>query len=248
MSVAVRPPVPASFLLELWEQVKDSAPSTRALALAEGVAGSDVADVAGLPIGRRDALLLDFRSARSGSDLDAVVDCPACAEVINFTLDARALTSVAAAPVRPVSVEGYVVEWRPLDSSDLLAAVACADRWEAEQLLVSRSVTNCSGPDGPCSPSELPDPVRDALSEALAAADPLTEVLVHLGCPGCGEIFVSDVDVVAFVWNDVRDGAQRILRDVDLLARTYGWTEPDVLALSDDRRALYVALASQVAP
>ena len=59
---------------------------------------------------------------------------------------------------------------------------------------------------------------------------------------------MSDVDVVAFVWNDVRDGAQRILRDVDLLARTYGWTEPDVLALSDDRRALYVALASQVAP
>ena len=47
---------------------------------------------------------------------------------------------------------------------------------------------------------------------------------------------------VAFVWAEVDAAAQRLLHEVDVLARAYGWTEPEVLALSEARRAAYLRL------
>jgi hypothetical protein len=38
------------------------------------------------------------------------------------------------------------------------------------------------------------------------------------------------------------------LHEVDLLARAYGWTEPEVLALSEARRAAYLRLVVEGAP
>ena len=60
-----------------------------------------------------------------------------------------------------------------------------------------------------------------------------------------GEQFVADLDLASFVWAEVRARAQRLLRDVDVLARAYGWTEPEVLELTDRRREAYLALAEE---
>ena len=79
----------------------------------------------------------------------------------------------------------------------------------------------------------------------MAEADPLAEVLVDVVCPACAAQFVADLDIASFVWAEVRARAQRLLRDVDVLARAYGWTEPEVLALTDRRRDAYLALAEE---
>jgi hypothetical protein len=47
------------------------------------------------------------------------------------------------------------------------------------------------------------------------------------------------------VWAEVDVRARRLLADVATLARTYGWTEPEVLALSEARRAAYLRLATE---
>jgi hypothetical protein len=47
------------------------------------------------------------------------------------------------------------------------------------------------------------------------------------------------------VWTELRAHARRLLREVDVLARAYGWTEPDVLALDERRRAAYLELAAE---
>ena len=81
----------------------------------------------------------------------------------------------------------------------------------------------------------------------MADADPLAEVLVDIACPACGEAFVADLDVAQFVWAEVRARALALLRDVDALARAYGWTEEQVLALGDTRRDAYLELAEGAA-
>ena len=91
--------------------------------------------------------------------------------------------------------------------------------------------------------AELSGEERAAVAAALAEADPLAEVLVDVACPACGEEFVADLDIGAFVWADVRARAQRLLLEVDALARAYGWTEVEVLALGERRRAAYLELA-----
>src|SRR5262249_26139255 len=108
----------------------------------------------------------------------------------------------------------------------------------AERVLLERCVVIRSGPAG-----ELPAEIRASVARAMAEADPLAEVLADIVCPSCEGAFVADVDLGAFVWAELRVRALRLLREVDALARAYGWSESEVLALSARRRAAYLELA-----
>ena len=45
--------------------------------------------------------------------------------------------------------------------------------------------------------------------------------------------------------HEVQARARRLLREVDVLARAYGWTEADVLALSEQRRTAYLEIVRE---
>jgi hypothetical protein len=158
------------------------------------------------------------------------VTCPACGESIEFAPEAAQLLGAEPRPPAPLAQGGFVVRC----AAD--AETACA-------ILLERCVVGATGPDGAVAPHELPSAVRDALDEAMVAADPLAEVLIDLTCPACGAAFRADLDVAGFIWSELDAKARRLLDDVDALARAYGWTESEVLALSDERRAAYLRLA-----
>ena len=79
----------------------------------------------------------------------------------------------------------------------------------------------------------------------MAEADPLAEVLVDVACPACGTAFVADLDVGGFVWAELRARRSGCCARSTSLARAYGWTEAEVLALDDARRAAYLELARE---
>jgi hypothetical protein len=207
----------AAATLELWERVEPLGPVERAVELA----GGD--EAATLPLGQRDARLLRLRTQLAGGALEATASCPRCGELVEFSADPAAL------PAGGRSVEG---PWRLPDSRDLAAAADAGDAAAAERVLLER----CTGVADP------PEELRRAVAEAIAAADPLAEVLVDAVCPACSEAFVAEIDVAAFVSAELRMRAERLLRDVDTLARAYGWSEGEVLALGEGRRAAYLRL------
>ena len=51
------------------------------------------------------------------------------------------------------------------------------------------------------------------------------------------------LDVASFVWEELDGWARRLLQDVAVLARAFGWTEEDGVALSPTRREAYLELA-----
>ena len=223
------PELSAAATLDLWQAVEGRDPVGRALALA-AASGREPGELAALPLGRRDALLLELHG---GAALDATAVCSACGERAEFAVDARELLARGREAAEPAPVESVV--WRSPDSRDVAAAAAVGDAAAAERLLLER----CAG-----SP-DLPAELRAIVVRAMAEADPLAEVLVDVSCPACGEGFVADVDVAGFVWAGLRARARRLLREVDILARAYGWTEAEVLALGDRRRAAYLELAEE---
>jgi hypothetical protein len=233
--------LPAAAVLDLWQAVEGAAPVERSLALAAAGGGSPH-ELARLPLGRRDAQLLALHPGA----LEATARCPACGEDAHFAVEPSALIEreAEAAPPAPVRTGGFVVRWRPVSSRDVLAAAAAADAGAAERVLLARCVTRAAGPDGEVDVTELPPEVREELARAMADADPLAEILVDLDCPACGQAFVADLDVGTFVWAALRRRAHGLLREVDALARSYGWTEAEVLALSERRRAAYLELAT----
>jgi hypothetical protein len=214
--------------LELWDAAHALRPVERAVALA-CADGEDADDVAQLPLGRRDERLLALHAAVAGSAIEATASCPHCGESAEFSLDVDDLL-VRGAEAVPAP-EG----WRSPNSRDLEAAEDALDADAAERVLLERCVGG----------GELTDEARRAVAAAMAEADPLAEVLVDVACPGCGTTFVAELDVSAFVWAEVRAAALALLRDVDVLARAYGWTEAEVLALGEGRRQAYLELVSE---
>jgi hypothetical protein len=238
-------------LLLLWERGSALAPRQRALALAsEGPAALGVAvpdaRAADEPLGGHHARLLRLRTAAFGPGVEATAPCPACASTVEFELDATVLVDLATpADPQPLDVDGYRVRWRSPTATDL-AELA---RDGAENDLLRRCVLSASAPDGAeLDAAALPPHLRTELAAAMEVADPLAEVLVDATCPECGCAFRCDVDVPEFVWTEIEARAKQVLLDVDVLARAYGWTEPDVLALGDARRAAYLRIVTEGTP
>lgn len=230
-------------VLELWERAAGLDHGGRALTLAE-VAGGALDE----PLGRYHARLLQLRAEAFGPNVAATAVCPSCGEAVELALDAAALaaSSEVRAPPTPLQHEGYVVAWRSPSPTDLAAATRAPD---VENELLRRCVVSVGGAHGSLvAPDALPPSVREALSEAMLDADPLAEVIVDLDCPTCGVGFPADVDVTTFVWAEIDARAKRILLDVDSLARAYGWTEADVLVLSEARRAAYLRIVRDGTP
>ena len=223
----------AAATLELWDAARALPPAERPVVLARAD-GATVEEVARLPIGRRDARLLGVHAALGGAALEATAACPHCGAAAEFALDVDSLLARADEAHEP---RALAFEWRSPDSRDLAAASVAPDAAEAERVLLERCV-------GVVEPTEEQ---RRAVTAAMAEADPLAEVLVDMDCPACGEPFVADVDIAQFVWSEVRARALGLLRDVDALARAYGWTEEQVLALGDARRGAYLELVEGAA-
>jgi hypothetical protein len=91
-----------------------------------------------------------------------------------------------------------------------------------------------------CCGAPVPPELRDGIEDALAAADPRAGVQLALTCPACAHEWLLRFDAISFLWSDVTAGAERVLADVDALARAYGWSESEILAMSARRRAMYV--------
>jgi hypothetical protein len=242
-------------VLELWERGVGLDPLERAVTLAAAIPPVHPPDdVVTWPLGVRDARLVELQRALGESSFEVVTTCSACGEDIEFGVDAAALlaSADAASVPEPVRVEGWEVTWRLVATADLQAAKHAIDAESADAVLVDRCILQAvrSGSAEPASAENAPpsDGVRAAVAEAMAASDPLAEVLVDLACPGCSGEVVADVVIADLVWAEVASRAARLLGEVAVLARAYGWTEPEVLALSDSRREAYLRLARSVAP
>jgi hypothetical protein len=243
-------PAPTSDLLAAWERGLACAGPDRAL-LLHGVAQPQAgpAVLAQVPVGTRDADLYALRRALFGDRMEVLAECAACGEALEFDLDAGDLAArrpaAAGNEPRRVAVDGWDVMFRLPAAGDLTAAAAeAADAADARRRLVARCVLAASRDGDRADPDDLPEPVRRRLAEEAAQADPLAEVTLRVACPGCGASTAAELDIAGFLWVEVDAWARELLLDVHLLACAYGWTEPQVLALSPLRRRYYLELCA----
>ncbi len=85
----------------------------------------------------------------------------------------------------------------------------------------------------------------EEVERMMALADPMAEIRLTLRCPACGNESDETLDLVAFFWAEIEGRAKRLLWEIHAIASAYGWTETEILALSDSRRALYVEMVQQ---
>lgn len=134
------------------------------------------------------------------------------------------------------------VRFRVPTPGDLLAA-AQAPPEHARATLLARCVLDARKGRRKVGAADLPPAVQARVAEAAAANDPHADITFDVPCPVCGHRTKASLDAAAFLWAELDAWARGTLLEVHLLAATYGWSEPEVLALSPLRRRHYLELA-----
>lgn len=242
-------PFSASKLLNVWERGRSRSPVQRALELLAAACPENSPDVlARTSVGQRDALLLKLREWTFGPWLIGLAICPACGERLELTFkvaDVLMLPEADSDEIMKVEVSGYEVHFRLPSSLDLSAAAGAENLESAYNLLLERSLMAAYHEGRQVPISQLPSSVIDAVTDRMEQSDPQANVQVDLSCLSCGHRWQATFDIVTFFWSEIDSWAHRILRDVHTLAHAYGWSEADILAMSQWRRQFYLEMVSE---
>lgn len=226
----------AGNLLNTWEQGRNRHLLDRALLLyALAAPELDPDTLADQPLGRRNAALLKLRQDTFGSRLNAYLDCPQCGERLEFEQSAASLLDGHTATDSSVEIKGLY--FRPPTSRDLAHIVGETDMESAAHRLLQCCLLPTDGEP----PKEealygLIGPVEAALDQA----DPLADVGFNFICPQCGHAWQTSFDIAQYLWEEIDAQSMRLLDEVHLLARAYGWRESEILALTPARRTAYL--------
>jgi hypothetical protein len=241
--------ISAADLLEAWERGRHSSPGERGLlllALANPEAPGEA--LATWSVGQRDAALLAMRERIFGPQLKGLASCPQCGEALEMQF-AVADILASARPDQPatlcLAMEGCRVTFRLPNAGDVAALAGAKGQPEPGRWLLERCIIEAWREDAPCAVVNLPDKLLEAMTAAMAEADPQAEVELLLRCLMCGNQWLAPFDVVSFLWREIDAWAARVLREVHQLASVYGWSERDILALSPWRRRYYLELIAK---
>jgi hypothetical protein len=238
-------PLSAAQLLDAWERGLSEPACRRAIpVLATAYPDYSHEALAELSIGERDRRLLTVRQWTFGSQLASVANCSGCGEGLEWTVDAEDLhvQKPELSGDLTVETEGYRVAFRLPNSLDLTIVSGCKDAASARLMLLEKCISSARLGGEDVSSDLLPVAVTSEVVRRMAEADPQADIEVELSCPSCGQHWQVIFDIESFFWSEISAWAQRILSEVHVLARAYGWSETHILTLSPWRRQVYLNL------
>ena len=235
-------------ILQVWEEWFNQSfleKNLRLLAVACSV--NDLHQLSHLSIGDRDARLLQLREWMFGYILRNKVNCPNCAEVIEWETDTKDLHLQSITQnlfVREFFLEkdGYSIQFRLPDSVDIFRIAKSELQEEAYKKVRSDCILKVNKNGEPSPASDLPESVWEALNKQMEEEDPQANIRMSLTCPTCKHSWEVYFDIGSYFWVEINNWAQRILQEVYQLARAFGWAERDILNMSAYRRQYYIGM------
>ena len=245
-------------LLGVWERARAQPITTQALMLLEAASpGASREDLAKLSVGRRDERLFALREVLFGSRLIGLTSCPKCGQQLEIGIESAEIHvdgEQTENELLSVTSRGYVASFRLPNSDDLNAIAEQGNLRTDETATVRKLLSRCmvelrrNGRKQSLESSRaLPPALIEAIVAEMEKADPQANVLLPLDCADCGHRWVSAFDIVSFLWSEIDNWAKRLLREVCTLAAALGWREADILAMSAQRRQLYLQIIGDAA-
>jgi len=227
-------------LLALWEAGQARHPIDRMLLLCAWARPQQQPGLlADLPLGSINIELLRLRAACFGPCIDAYTDCGACGERLTLRLEVdQMLAGVGKGDAQDWAEIGGL-RFRAPTSRDLAAIVDETDPHTAALQLLERCL-DVTAP-APAVADLTPERIG-AIEAGLEALDPAADLGLAVSCGTCGHSWVAGLDIGALLWEEICARVHAVLLEVHQLACAYGWSEPEILALSPQRRGAYLGL------
>jgi hypothetical protein len=227
----------AADLLAVWDPTSRASPHQR---LSDLLAHERAELLAADTLGTRNQRLLRLHRMLVAGVLEARVACAHCAVESEFELPVDGILAVphpaADAAVR-IRSGGRTAAFRIPRMGDIEASPAAGLR----RAVIER----CRIGRGP----PVSDEAIARLGRKFEALDPAANIVVNIACSGCARPIAASVDVASFVARDLDRIHEALLRDIDVIASVYGWSESEIVALPPERRRRYVMMiAARRAP
>jgi hypothetical protein len=244
----------ASDLLDIWERGAGRAPVEQALAILS-IAFPQVPEdaLAMLDFVQRDLCLLHLQSLTFGPQIKGLADCPACGQRLELDFDARDLPAWSSPLPDPESrkslyretalrLNDYEVTFRLPNSIDLSALSKLTDASSRRQQLLQACVISAQRDGKTLTAGELPSETLNLLVDRMNQDNPLADLTLPVTCPACRHAWEIIFDIVSYFWSEINGWSIRLMREVHMLAMTYGWREADILGMSAWRRQHYLEM------
>lgn len=199
--------------------------------LATGDGAIDRGRVHELAVCDMDAILSGLYRALFGGIAEARCVCPHCGKPFEFELPVGAdLPQPDGCEAVPVDRTRFRLPqgtvFRLPEVRDLLVSDAAVGPRLAKRFVVA------TGGDG-----------EAAVEAAIARLAPACVESVSTQCPSCGTAQSVDFDIAAFLMKSLIRERDFLLREVHIIARAYGWSLTEILALTRPVRHGFVRLA-----
>ena len=216
-------------------------------ALYEGASAqpADRFTAADLVAADRDRLLAAVYRRAFGDRIESTLTCARCAKPFDLHFS---LTQLDASLNRG----GGAAEWHALGNArfetnggmrfrlptgeDELAAANLGEQ-EAESLLLSRCAESGRWPGG-----------ASVFQDMLDQLAPLLDLELNAPCPECGYSHTVQFDIQGYLLNAISSERPRLMREIHLLAATYGWSLEAILSLNRSERRQLVELIQNEIP
>jgi hypothetical protein len=192
-------------------------------------------EVGGWTVAKRRQGLLAVAVATNGPTRSVTVACadPGCAERIELELDLTAFRQDWRRDRSDVALDdGQRMVLRHPTPADLARIARDANDEDAEARLARLLLVG---------PAPRQPGWEDLAEAALSDADRLADLELRAGCPHCGARVAHPLALEPFLMAELAAVAARLLDEIHVLAMAYHWSEPEILALPEDRRRHYLA-------
>jgi hypothetical protein len=243
----MRPPGAAE-ILTLWEQGMDLPLLRKILLLLElAYPEMEPEEIAKLSIGVRDARLFHLREWMFGSSFSNTIGCPKCTKQMEWEMrmeDLNMLSQYSGETMGEYNMESgnYSIRFRLPNSLDISEVLPANASQSGSETLLQKCILEIKQKSGRQQVRKLPVKLMNDLSAMMEELDPVADIRMNITCPNCAFLWEARFDIMSYLWEEIENWAQRILRDVVLLAKNFGWSEKEILNLDAARRQRYVEM------
>jgi hypothetical protein len=224
-----------AIILWLWDNIADVPHPRKAVWICHAAGLGTPQEIAGWPIGSRDAALVQLRMMTFGPRVECVDMCPSCAQTAEMNIHLSAILSdapheIATSVAIPFGAFGREIRVPTTIDIEYVLSESLPGTYRQKML------RRCLGSgDMAIDKSEY-----DALELLLEQNDPLADIRFELECPSCKHRWNSLFDIVSLLWNEISSYARKLLYDIHTIALAYHWPEKEIVSLSRARRAFYL--------
>lgn len=228
-----------SLLLDIWDQGSNLHAIDRALLLVTQARTDIPVDIiADLSHGFINKTLIQMQLELFGNQMNAIVSCSNCQESLELSLDLQTILQQLSALDNEALYSSCIHfnkhRFRLPNSRDLAVISQRPDFADCALDLLQRCWI--SKPDSLPPSTEM----MDAVAALMEEIDPALDINCNLVCEHCNFLNSYPLDMGNYLWQEIENFAKNLLREIHLLASSYGWSEQAILALTQKRRQLYV--------